>query len=173
MPPDSPPAARFRYRRLPGRMPLYRRLFYGLSGLWLGDDHLLQVNSVYFNESYRRFAYGDIQALLLRETSRGVVYSFALATLAAGFGLSGFGMGSAEARGVFFGIGGFWLILLMINLIRGNTCPCSLQTAAGPHPLPSLNRLRPAHKALRLLTERIETAQAAPGPGGPASGDPP
>ncbi len=150
-------------------MPSFQRLFYGLSGLWLGGDHLLQVNSMYFNESYRRFAYADIQALLLRETSRGVIYSFALATLAAGFGLSGFGMEKAGVRGVFFGIGGFWLVLLIINLVRGTTCHCSLQTAAGPRPLPSLNRLRPANRALRLITERADAAQVAPEPAGAAS----
>lgn len=157
-------AARARYRRLPGRMPLVRLAVNGASILWLGDDHLLEVNTVYYSESYKFFSYGDIQALLLRETSRGLVYNSVLGAFAAAFGLAGWSMSDPTARWVFFGVEGFWAVLLTINLLRGKTCRCHLQTAAGPQPLRSLNRLRPARKALRLLTEKVEAAQGALAP---------
>ena len=162
MPPEIPTdAARVRYRRLPGRTPSFQVTASGSSVLWLGDDHLLQVNRAHYTERYKRFSYGDIQALLLRETPRGLIYSFVLAALGAGFGLSGFAIHDPTGRGIFFGIGGFWVVLLLINLIRGDTCRCQLQTAAGPHLLPSLARLRPTRQALRLITEKVEAAQGA------------
>ena len=134
------------------------------SVLWLGDDHLLQVEVAFSTERYRRFSYVDIQALLLRETPRGWIYSVILGILAAGGGLLAWRWDDIIDRRVFIGLAAGWLILLGINLIRGKTCRCHLQTAAGPHLLPSLNRLRPARKAWRLLTEKVEAAQRLPTP---------
>ena len=129
--------------------------------LWLGEDHLLQVESVYFNESYRRFAYGDIQALLLRQTPRALATNTTLGVLAVGSGLIAWGVTEAIARDIFIEIGGFWIALLVVNLLRGKTCRCHLQTAAGPHLLPSLSRVRPARRAWQLLTAKIDAAQDA------------
>lgn len=162
MPPtDSSPDAlqRSRYRRLPGR-PAALRLFSRTSSvLWLGDDHLLQVEVALYTEHYRRFSYGDIQAILLRGTARGLVSSFISGVLAA---VSGWLAWSAEDPGtryVLVGLAALCLVVLAINLAFGKTCRCQLQTAAGPHPLSSLSRLRTARKALRLLTEKVEAAQ--------------
>lgn len=141
-------------------MPTLRLVSNASSFLWLGDDHLLQVDTVFYTERYRRFSYGDIQALLLRETARGLVYSAILGTLAAGSGLLFWSTEDPDARHVFIGVGVFWLALLLVNLFRGKTCHCHLQTAAGPHPLRSLNRVRPARKALKLITEKVEAAQS-------------
>ncbi len=162
MPPPafSPDTLRSRYRRLPGRMSTLRLLTGASSILSLGDDHLLQVIVSLYTERYQRFSYTDIQALLLRETARGLVYNVILGTLAAGCGLLGWSNEDAGyTRPVFFGLGAFWLVLLAVNLGFGKTCRCQLQTAAGPHPLPSLNRLRLARKAFRLITEKVEAAQ--------------
>jgi hypothetical protein len=49
------------YRRLPGR---YRTPL-SASSLWLGSDHLLLVNSTRISESYKRFYYRDIQAIVV------------------------------------------------------------------------------------------------------------
>ena len=161
MPPPAPPpdAPRPRYRRLPGRVSTLRRAVGVASTLSLGDDHLLQVTVRLYTERYQRFAYGDIQALLLRETARGLVYNLVLGTFAAGSGLLAWNAEDADARRVLLGVGVFWLALLAVNLGRGKTCRCQLQTAAGPHPLPSLSRLRPARAAFRLVTEKVEAAQ--------------
>ena len=162
--PAAPATVRPRYRRLPGRMPSLRLRVNGTSVLWLGDDHLLQVDTVYYTESYKRISFVDIQALLLRETPRGLVYSIILGVVAVGFGLAGWGMDDRIARNIFWGIGGVWVLLLIVNLGRGRTCRVHLQTAAGPHPLRSLNRVRPARKALRRITEKVETVQGALSP---------
>lgn len=52
--------SRERYRQLPGT----RRGFLFGSSVWLGSDHLLLVNSARFRETYRRFYFRDIQAIV-------------------------------------------------------------------------------------------------------------
>ncbi len=159
LPDPTTDLASLRYRRLPGRTPSFRLVSNASSHLWLGDDHLLQVQISYFSEAYKRFAYGDIQALLLRETARGLMTTLLLGAFAAGGGLLAWGMDDETARWIFVGLGGFFFGLFAVNLSRGKTCRCHLQTAVGPHALPSLSRVRPARKALRLITERVEAAQ--------------
>ena len=69
-------------------------------------------------------------------------------------------------REVFAGVGACWLALFAVNAVRGKTCRCQLQTAAGPRALPSLSRLRPARRAWRLILEKVDAAQGAPLPPG-------
>ena len=149
-----------KHRRLPGRVP---RLTWSVvrrgSALWLGADELVQLDTVFWTEKIRRFAYADIQALLLRETNRGLILNAVCGALAATFGLLAWGMDNAAARTGFAVVAATFALLGLVNAIRGGTCRCTLQTALGPHPLPSLGRRRPARKAFRLLTERVEAAQ--------------
>ena len=53
------------------------------SALWLGADELVQIDTVFWTEKTRRFAYADIHALLLRETPRGLILSAVFGGLAA------------------------------------------------------------------------------------------
>ncbi len=165
MPPTADrPAPRPTFRRLPGRMP---QLTLGVvrrhSSLWLGEEELVQVDTVFWREKTRRFAYADVQALLLRETPRGLYYSVALGGLVALCGLLAWGSESAGARGVLAGMAAGFALLLVYNAVRGGTCRCVLQTALGPQPLPSLSRRRPARRALQMITERVEERQKAEG----------
>ena len=163
-PPSAVPARQTKFRRLPGRVPqLTLRFARRRSALWLGEEELIQVDTVLWREKTRRFAYADIQALLLRETPRGLYYSVAAGGLAALCGLLAWGMESAGARGFLAGVALFFAGLLIYNAARGGTCRCVLQTALGPMPLPSLARRRPARRALRLITEQVEEKQQAEG----------
>jgi hypothetical protein len=64
LPTNAPP-----YRRLPGGF----RGFIRKSQLWLGDDHILLVDSTRFSETYRRFYLRDVQSIIIRRTSGFVV----------------------------------------------------------------------------------------------------
>src|SRR5271157_5492261 len=50
------------YSRLPGRSGIFVR-----GSLWMSADHLLSVRRNPFSESYRRFYFGDIQAIVVTE----------------------------------------------------------------------------------------------------------
>jgi hypothetical protein len=158
--PKPPPS----FLKLPGKLPKlrFRMTTAHESALWLGEEFLVQVKLAFCRESYNRFYYNDIQALLLRRTSRGMIYSIVLGVIVALvslIALSGINdVGGWIAFGLFEG---FWVILLLVNVLRGATCRCQLQTSLGVHPLPSLNRMRPAQRALRMIAERVEQAQGA------------
>ena len=160
-PSNKPPPP---YRKLPGRMPLVRASNYGRRKLYLGETELLQVEAIFFMESYRRFAYEDIQFFLLRQTPRGLVWSVVMGVVLAWFILLFVTTGDLAwkvAWGIFAGI---LVLLLLFNLVRGATCKCHLQTAVGPYPLPSLSRMRPARRALALIAERIAAVQGVLAP---------
>ena len=157
-PSNKPPPP---YRRLPGRMPTLRTSNYGRRKLYLGETELLQVEAVFFMENYRRFAYEDIQFLLLRQTPRGLIWSVVLGVLAAGFGGLVWSTDAFAGKVTFGVFAGIFVLLLLFNLVRGATCRCHLQTAVGPYPLPSLSRMRPARRALALIAERVTAAQGA------------
>ena len=158
------------YRKLPGRMANLRLGNYGQRRLYLGDDHLLQVESVFCVEHYRRFVYADIQALLLRRTPRGLVTSVVLTVLAAVCGgLAWYCLDNEAALVFWLIVAGVFGFFLLINLALGTTCRCQLQTAIGPQPLLSLNRMRPARRALALLSERIQATQGTLPPDAAAS----
>ncbi len=60
------------YTRLPGRGLRYGgfRLFSrAICTLWMGADHLLLVDRTGYTESYKRFYFADIQAIVVRRTS--------------------------------------------------------------------------------------------------------
>jgi len=144
------------YQKLPGRPSL---TLIGTASLWLGPDHVLSVRNLHFVEEYRRFDYGDIQALLLRRTHRRGIWAAVLGGLTALFAFATWSM----APNLFAWIPGvpaaLFVALSALNWFRGPACACHLRTAVHTEPLPSLRRVRPARRALALLRHRVEQVQ--------------
>lgn len=131
------------------------------SRLWLGGDHLLLVDSNGYQESYKRFAFRDIEAITLTRTRRrlilNVVFCIPLAIFA---GLAAFI--PSQATQIFFGsVALLFAILVLINSLRGPTCRCDLTTAVQTDELASLRRLSRANKVLARLRPLIHAAQNA------------
>jgi len=130
--------------------------------LWLGDDHLLQVESAGgYSESYKRFYFRDIQAISAHRTSSWFVTNIILGVFTALFLL--FTLSVSEPAGkitlaIIAGIFGFFLV---INLVCGPTCRCFLKTAVHLEELPSLRRRRNAEKVLARLRPLIDGAQGS------------
>jgi hypothetical protein len=145
------------YKRLPGRS----NGFLNSATLWEADDHLLLVESHRVSESYRRFFYRDIQAVVICRTESGLMMSLVLGLLAAVLGASGYMVG--DVAGVTMGVfAGVFLLFALLNLLGGPTCRCTLRTAVQTQHLPSLNRLRKARKALARLQPKIAAFQENP-----------
>ncbi len=144
------------YRRLPGRS-------WGLLGrtsLWQGNDHFLHVQSRGYSETYRRFYFREIQAVILRRTSRSRNWSLALLGLC----LTLF---AAAALGTSPGTL-FWAILgipfaigLLVHALRGPSCTVHLRTAIESSHLSALSRVRPAERSLARISTLVETEQGA------------
>lgn len=144
------------YKRLPGR----KKGLIDIHTLWQGPDHLLAIDSKRFSEDYKRFYYNDIQAIITRRTSRGKIYNLILGAFCIFFVL--LAIPSKGGGAVFFMImAGLFLLALLVNRLMGPTCVCHLQTAVRFERLPSLNRLKNAYKAVKILRPLIEKAQGS------------
>ena len=143
--------------------------FVSRSSLWLGKDHLLCVDTSGYTETYKRFYFRDIQAVIIRATGRRAVWNWIWGVPAIIFLLSLFGsLPYAGAAGpdsnlgeiVFFAfLTSIFAVALLINNLLGRACVCQLRTAVQIEDLPSLNRLRRARKVLGRIRPLITAAQ--------------
>ena len=147
------------YRRIPGR----GSGVISFVTLWEGDTHLLQVTSWPAGESYRRFFFADIQALILRHTARRMVLNIILGVFIL---LSLLPMALRvrdEATLITSGvIGACCLIFLLVNSLLGPTCVLQIQTAIQCEKLATVRRQRDARKLLARLQPLIAAAQPQP-----------
>ena len=134
------------------------RSFGGYHKLYLGTDHLLSVTSHYMSEDYHRFYYKDIQALITRKTISGlvqnIIYGFFILIFIVPL------YWASEGLAVFFSImaGGF-LLLLLVNWLRGPTCITHIMTPVQTMRLNSLNRIKILNKSMRQLRPLIRGIQ--------------
>jgi len=140
--------------------------FTSRSSLWLGDDHLLSVDSTGYSETYKRFYFRDIQAIVITETNRRTIWNGVL-ILPPVFALVGLMMsafplrqnvGAAIAWSI---IATIFLVPLLINNLLGSTCTSQLSTAVQIEKLPSLSRVRQTRKVLEKIRPLVTAAQGA------------
>jgi hypothetical protein len=148
---QTPPA----YKKVPGR----GTNFVERITLYLAPDHLLYISGTGFTESYRRFYYRDIHALTVRKTITGLLFNALWGTLLFFSIIGALSADSAEGW-VGWGIpGALFVVLLLINVLRGPTCVCEIHTAVQTRRLYSVNRLRRAERFLGLLRPLLLVAQ--------------
>ncbi len=142
------------YRRLPGRdASLIHR-----SELWLGADHLLRVDMQGVTETYRRFYFGDIQAIIVRTTRQWIGEVIATSVVPVPLlALALFSVG--ELAWLWYVPFGLAVLGLLVVLARGKSCECYLKTAVQMDRLSSLKRLRTARQFIALVKPLIEQAQ--------------
>lgn len=154
------------YKRLtrPRNRALFSAAIATRSSLWLGPDHILHVDSTGYTENYKRFAFRDIQAVTVRYTQRWIIRIAAFVLLAVLFlaiGLGVGGVGALVGNGI---VCGFFLLLLAVDLIKGQSCVCQLRTAVQTEDLPSLNRVRRVKRVMGVLRPLIVQAQGVIAP---------
>jgi hypothetical protein len=155
------PSAPIAYRRLPGRgttLAHYVRLYQG-------PDHFLQAASTGWNETYKRFYFREIQAVVIQRTLWQHAWTAAWGASFALFGTLALGAGG-DAGIVLGVIAGFFLLCLLTNVGLGDTCNCYIRTAVQTEKLQTLTRVRTARRFLARVRPVIEQAQAG---GEPAS----
>ncbi|MEA3366034.1 MAG: hypothetical protein U9Q79_10385 [Candidatus Hydrogenedentes bacterium] len=154
--------------------PTYRRLGPG-TDIWLGPDHVLYLSRNFFTERVKRFQYGDIQALALRETKSYVRWHIILLVLAAFFSLpliAGLVNDAPWWGLVLLGFPSMAILAVSLEHWRlGPTCGCHIRTAVQIEELKSLRRLRTARPAFHLLCQEVARVQEAAGTGTPEDTD--
>jgi hypothetical protein len=145
--------ARDTYRRLPGakRGPLRK------ATLWLAGDHLLAVDSRRFSETYKRYYFKDIQAIMVRQKSSAESQTIDLGAMII-LGILALVAWRLESRFA-AGVAGLVLLGYVIHKSLGPQCVCHLITAVSRDKLPSLNRTRTAARALGIIQPLVEQAQ--------------
>jgi hypothetical protein len=169
-------SSRRAYRRLPGSG---RKLAGGpvpvsaaRATLWLGADHVLLRHVVYgMSESYKRFYFRDIQAIIIRRTPRWLISNLVLGCLTTLLVLAYIRTSLKDifqsdhffardhiALGIFTA---FSVALLVMNLLKGPSCVTHIRTAVQLEELASLKRLRKVRKTLGILLPKIAERQGA------------
>ncbi|MEI9894521.1 MAG: hypothetical protein WDN28_11700 [Chthoniobacter sp.] len=163
---STPPLA---YRKIPGGGLSWK----GRGGLWLGEDHLLEVTSIVVLEQYRRFFFREARAFVVQRTNLRFLWSWILGGVGAALALvAGSALWVALANekedwhvaffvpAVLFGLASLcFLILWVINLSLGPSCRCHLLTSTGWHALSAPTRLGKAERAQVQIAAVIQTAQ--------------
>ncbi len=153
--------AQLEYRRLTRAK---NRALFGIvstsrSSLWLGPDHLLQIDTNGYTEGYKRFYFRDIQALVLCRTDDWLYQALVLAGLAVFFGLLAV-MGRGGVGSWVFGIiAGLFAVFVLLHLAAGPTVKAYLRTAVQTERLVSAHRLRRARHLFDTLRPLIIAAQ--------------
>ncbi len=128
--------------------------------LWLGDDHLLQVESTGgYSETYKRFYFRDIQAFCLRRTKNWFATNVVLGFVTGIFLLWTLTVNVLPGVITLGIITAMFGLFVFLNLLRGPTCTCHLKTAVHYEELPSLRRLRNAEKVMARIRPLMESAQ--------------
>lgn len=156
----------------------------GVGSLWMGADHLVLVSNVFAVETYRRWYFKDIQALIARRTARRLVWN-----LVVGFGLLALGLGAAGCfisagsdtgsdrqvamvMGVILGIlAAGCLLIVVVNSVMGPGCVVSIQTPFGLDRMSIPGRMPAFEKIAARLQPLIEASQARPEPAGTTAGE--
>jgi hypothetical protein len=161
LPADESQTSKRPYRRLRGRgrrtsgcvavgAPIHT--------IWLADDHLLLRESVYgMSESYKRFYFRDVQAIIVRRSPRWIAWIAIWMFLCLVF-IFCYGVAHKQGWGWPF-LSGLCFLLAVVQLARGPTCVTHLVTAVQRELLGSLNTVRKARRALKTLVPLIEQKQ--------------
>jgi hypothetical protein len=141
------------YSRLPGRSGFFVR-----NTLWIGADHLLSVRGNPFSESYRRYYFADIQAIVTTEIPNPeALYGY----VAAGLLILTSGALSYTGRPVWASLAALASLIAFFISWRSTDCACYLQTSVSSEKLPSLWRRGNARKAVSMLKAEIERIQGS------------
>jgi len=139
------------------------------TSLWLGTDHLLLIEANGYTESYKRFYFRDIQAILIRTTPTRQVWNWVLGSILAFISLCCLAGGLVTSVRDQEWVSGPVIVFLasllllglplLINNLLGTTCACQIRTAVQTERLPSIVRLAQANKILNRIRPLIEAAQ--------------
>ena len=145
------------YQKLPGRGLTWT----SYSRVWLAADHVLLVRGQTWTETYRRFFFPDIQAVILRRTHTGKIWNAVWGGSAAFFLIIALMLNGSAAL-VVASLAAPFAVALLINLMLGPTCACHIRTAVQMERLGALNRVRAARQFIALVEPLIMAAQLEP-----------
>ncbi len=128
--------------------------------IWQGPDHLLVIEtaggSLHYSETYRRVDYKNIQTLGYARTSRHA-WQIVVCLIIIALGAWPLVEGIWQSDNSLIAMGGLlispFLIFLVIELVKGPTAVCKIQTAVQVLRLKPIRRLKAAKKLVATVSE--------------------
>lgn len=148
-----------------GRPFLSNSVLGEIFSLWLGKDHLLLVCREQYTETYKRFFFKDIQALVLLRTRASTVYNLILGSVASLLGIAVV-LGLVEhwepaATVAVIVLETITMIAFVVNLWRGPSCQCHILTSVQTERIHTLTRLKSATKVVNTIRDAVERVQGS------------
>jgi hypothetical protein len=136
-----------------------KRSVFGHTRLWLAPDHILLLISSRFAEDYKRFAFADIQSIVVTESPSRVVTQIVMILAAISWMSLWFAVNLAFFRWTFVVTGAMALVWSIIDVARGQRCRCYLHTRVSKELLTPVSRMSIARRFLATVRPRIEAVQ--------------
>jgi hypothetical protein len=131
----------------------------GYSQLWLAPDHLLLLTSTRLSEEYKRFAFSDIQSIVVTERPPRVVLQVIMVLAALAMMSMWFSVESVSAKLFFEITGALMLLIPIVDIARGARCRCFLHTRVSGELLTPVSRMKTARAFLATVRPLIEAVQ--------------
>jgi hypothetical protein len=143
------------------RLTPTKRNIFGYSQLWRAPDHILLLISSLFAENYKRFAFADIQSIVITELPSRVILQVLMILAAVAWMCLWFAIDIAFLKWAFLVTGALALLYPIIDIMRGPRCRCYLQTRVSREFLEPVSRMRIARTFLTTVRPLIESVQGA------------
>lgn len=144
------------YTKVPGSRGSSAMSYHRLA---TASDHLIAVSNTWGSETNKRYAFTDIQALVLHRTGAWLVGNCILGAITAFLLLPALGSSDEDIQITFGVIFGIFLIPFVLHLAAGPTVKLYIQTATSHDQLGGIQRLRKARRVIEYLAPLIEQAQ--------------
>lgn len=144
------------YRKIPGGRGSSAMSYHRLA---TAKNHLIAVTNTYGSETNKRYAFTDIQALILHRTGAWLIGNCLLGAIVGFLLLPAVGSSDPDISIAFGVICGIFFVPFVLHLAFGPTVKLYVQTATSHDVLAGINRLRNARKVMRNLAPLIEQAQ--------------
>jgi hypothetical protein len=141
-----------------------KRYLFGYSQLWQAPDHILLLISSQFAEDYKRFAFADIQSIVITESPSRVVAQIVMILTAVAWMCLWFVINIAFFKWTFLITGALALIWPVVDIARGPRCRCYLYTSVSKELLAPVSRMGIARRFLSTVRPQIESVQGVLSP---------
>jgi hypothetical protein len=138
--------------------PTKRRLF-GYTQLWLAPDHILLLISSQLTEDYKRFAFADIQSIVVTELPSRLVPQIIMILAALAWTSLWFAVDIAFFKWTFAVTGALALLWSIVDIARGSRCRCYLHTRVSKELLAPVSRMKIARNFLATVRPMTEAVQ--------------
>jgi hypothetical protein len=128
-----------------------KRAFFGYTQLWLAPDHILLLSSSQLAEDYKRFAFTDIQSIVVTELPSRLVPQIIMVLAALAWSGLWFAVDIPFFKWFFVITGALALALAIRDIARGARCRCYLHTRVSRERLVPVSRMKIAAKFLATV----------------------